>query len=574
MLETGSGKQWMAKGKCMEKSRNQISINQFKNVINILNPCMDDYLYIYAIRKDLYCISPSATERFALPADQFENVVENLKKITHSDDWKGLQQDLAQLMRKEKSFHNLQYRWKDKDGDAIWINCRGQLILGGDGEPEFLIGCINEIGKKQKADNISGLLGEFSLQNEMKRQKRKKLEGFMLRIGIDNFKEINENKGMSYGDMVLRKAAECISAAILPDQKLYRVVADEFAVLDFSGRGVEEAKEIFREIHRKIDSFIEDNGYEVFYTVSAGILDFADAKSQNYNDLMKWSEFALNKAKSGGKNKYCLYIEEDYQAFLHQRKLIQIMRQSVNRNFEGFEVYYQPIIDIKEKRLVNAEALLRFHTEETGMLSPVEFIPLLEESALIIPVGKWVLHQAMEACSKMQSVMPDFKVSVNLSYIQVLKSDILSEILYGVETYKLKPGSIVIELTESGFLEADSNFISFCEGLRSNGIPLALDDFGTGYSNFHYLYNLCPNTIKIDRSFTLKALNSDYEYNLLHHMVEMTHSIDLKLCIEGIETEQELERICEMGPDYIQGYYFGKPCSFGTFLEEYINAGL
>ena len=217
---------------------------------------------------------------------------------------------------------------------------------------------------------------------------------------------------------------------------------------------------------------------------------------------------------------------------------------------------------------------MRFWTEETGAVSPVEFIPLLEESGLIIPVGKWILHQAMDACSKIRKTMPEFRISVNLSYIQVLKSNVLGEILSGMEKYDLDPGSIIIELTESGFLESDHNFIGFCQGLRENGILLALDDFGTGYSNFHYLYNLSPNTIKIDRSFTLKALNNDYEFNLLQHMVDMTHSIDLKLCIEGIETQQELQKISKMGPDYIQGYYFGKPCALPKFLEDHIGGNL
>jgi EAL domain-containing protein (putative c-di-GMP-specific phosphodiesterase class I) len=249
------------------------------------------------------------------------------------------------------------------------------------------------------------------------------------------------------------------------------------------------------------------------------------------------------------------------------------MRRSVNNDFKGFEAYFQPIVDIKNDRLSAAETLLRFQSEETGAVSPAEFIPLLEESGLIIPVGRWVLHQAMAACSRIQKYIPDFRISVNVSYIQVLKSDMLSEIKEAVATYGLPKGSMTMELTESGFLESDATFIKFCDGLKENDIPLALDDFGTGYSNFHYLYNLSPHTIKIDRSFTVKALNNSYEYNLLQHMVEMTHSIDLKLCIEGIETKQELDKISEICPDYIQGYYFGKPAPLEAFIRDHIEAG-
>jgi EAL domain-containing protein (putative c-di-GMP-specific phosphodiesterase class I) len=163
----------------------------------------------------------------------------------------------------------------------------------------------------------------------------------------------------------------------------------------------------------------------------------------------------------------------------------------------------------------------------------------------------------------------------------VLRSDVLNDILEGIQKYQLKEGSIYIELTESGFLESNSYFINFCEGLKANGIPLALDDFGTGYSNFHYLYNLNPSTIKIDRSFTLKALKSSYEYSLLRHMVDMTHDIDLKLCIEGIETIQELNKIsircsCNaresslLSPSFIVTFSTGSSsCSYPSFKSSW-----
>ena len=196
---------------------------------------------------------------------------------------------------------------------------------------------------------------------------------------------------------------------------------------------------------------------------------------------------------------------------------------------------------------------------------------MLEESGLIIPVGRWILYRALEACKEIQKVIPGFRVSVNVSYVQVLRSNILEDIIEGIKKYELAPSSLLIELTESGFLEENTNFIRFCEGLKEYGIPLALDDFGTGYSNFHYLSHLTPHTIKIDRSFTLKALKNDYEFGLLQHMADMTHSIDSKFCIEGIETKEELTKICKMGPDYIQGYYFGKPCAYESFVEAHVN---
>ena len=166
----------------MEKSINQVSMSQFKEVIDILNPCMDDYLYIFDIKNDQYCISPNALMRFRLPSSQFSDVVAMHEKFVYPDDIAVLQEDLNKIISKKTNFHNLQYRWLDKKNQAVWINCRGSVIYDDDGEPEYLIGCINEIGRKQKADNISGLLGESSLQQEIEGGSTERLKGFILRL--------------------------------------------------------------------------------------------------------------------------------------------------------------------------------------------------------------------------------------------------------------------------------------------------------------------------------------------------------------------------------------------------------
>ena len=544
---------------------------QFKNVIDILDPCMDDFLYILDFENDSYQISESAVERFAMSNHCFTNTKAGFEEFVYPADYDAVIEDVGLVKKGEKTFHNMQYRWIDKEGKTIWINCRGRVVVDDNGKPMYLVGCINEIGKKQKADNVSGLLGDVGLQNDLAGDYKDHKSGYFLRVGIDNFKEVNENKGISYGDMVLQKTAEAISEILSPTQKLYKIVADEFMITDFSCKDKEECQRFYKRIQARIIKFVRENKYEVIYTVSAGILYLDEIEDNSYDNLMKLSEFALNEAKARGKNKFYVFDAKDYEAFLRKKKLIRIMRQSVNNNYAGFETYFQPIMDIKKGGLTTAETLLRFNCEETGPISPVEFIPLLEESGLIIPVGRWVLHQAMALCKKMQDIIPGFRVSVNLSYVQVMKSNVLRDIVDGIKEYGLPKGSMLVELTESGFLEMNTNFISFCEGLKENDIPLALDDFGTGYSNFHYLYDLKPDTIKIDRSFTLKALRHDYEYNLLRYMADLAHGTDLYFCIEGIETKEELEKICKIDPDYIQGFYFGKPSPVDQFMKNYIS---
>lgn len=553
----------------MDLTVQKTSYEQMVKIIDSLDPCMHDFLYVYEIATDRYTISESALKRFKLPGKEFTDVVESHRIFTHPDDIEMLIADLTRMVTGEQDFHDLEYRWMGIDGEPIWINCRGCVIKDENDKPYLMMGCINEIGKKQQADNVSGLLGEASLKQYIQSFDGEEVHGYILRLGIDDFKGINEKRGIEYGDEVLRRTAECINKVILPGQKLFRIVADEFAVVDMLGGTVEEARKLYHCVQQEIIQYIRQNQYEVFYTMSGGVLDFDALEEWSYSEMMKFSEFALEQAKNDGKNRCEIYKIADYEDFLKRRKLLLDLRYAVNHNYEGFDAYFQPIVSTEARQLASAEALLRFKHPEFGFVSPIEFIPLLEESGLIIPVGRWMLRRAMRMCKEMQKYIPDFKVSVNISYVQVLKSNVLKDILEYLTTYELAPSSLIIELTESGFIESDDNFTSFCKGLKDNGVPLYLDDFGTGYSNFHYLSEIEPSTIKIDRSFTMKALKNNNEHSLLKHIIDMIHGIKLEMCVEGIETEEELNAISKLKPDYIQGYYFGRPCPASEFFEKY-----
>lgn len=553
----------------MEKAFNQLSVPQLSKVIDLIHPCMDDYLYVYDFINDYYYISPNAVERFALPGCEFNDVIANFKKFVYPVDLYDLQEDLALVMKGEKEFHNMQYRWLSVSGEPIWINCRGYVIKE-DGNPAYMVGCINEIGVQQKADNISGLLGIGSLKSFVENYSHPYSAGYILRLGLDDFKEVNEKLGSDYGDRILRRTAECISSCLKSGQKLYRAVADEFILVDLCSTNIKDAVQLYRTIREKIDEFVEANRYEAVFTVSCGILSNKDIKEHSFSDCMKLSEFALHEAKRNGKNRSYVFKQEDYDKFLRRKKVTQLLRQSVNNNFEGFEAYLQPVFDSTTNSIFGAESLMRFSTEEFGMISPVEFIPLLEETGLIMPAGKWMLHRSLTICHEIQELAPGFHISINISYIQVMKSNIINEIISAVNLHGIDTSNVIIELTESGLLESDSRVTKLVSNLKRNGIRLALDDFGTGYSNFHYLNELKPDIIKIDRSFTLKALQNDYEYQLLSLMSDMVHSLDLKMCIEGIETNDELNRMSKLSPDYCQGYYWGKPCPYDKFKALYL----
>lgn len=583
----------------MDPIMNSFSREQMEYIVELFNPCMDDYLYVFDLQKDCYKISKHATERFLLPGDNFDDAAKAHHTFVYSEDQSRLDDEFRRIMSGEIVFHNMHYRWLDRAGKPVWINCRGRVLNDADGKPHFLVGCINEIGQKQKADNVSGLLGESSLSAYVEQFEDGLPDGFFLRIGIDDFRDINGDFGMEYGDYILKSTADCIAENIKPSQRLYRILADEFMVVDFSGGDMEAATELYKNIRKSLDTFIEENGYKSVFTISAGAVDTAKT-SGTYENIMKLSEYALNTAKDQGKNRCYIYMQEDYDVFLRKKQITRQLHHAVNHGFEGFETYYQPIVDTKTRRLVGAEALMRFSMPERcedgetkkeavcvgedghdadekvhwERISPVEFIPLLEETGLIIPAGKWMLHQAISTCSRWQKHIPNFRININLSYVQVMKSRVLTEILTALRLYGLEPSAVGIELTESGYLDTNTHFQKLWDGLKKNGVLVILDDFGTGYSNLHCLGDLRPNYIKIDRSFTLKALNNQYEHDLMTQIITMTHKLDLTICVEGIETEDEFAKISELDPDYIQGFLFGKPQPAEEFYENLIKPAI
>ena len=234
-------------------------------------------------------------------------------------------------------------------------------------------------------------------------------------------------------------------------------------------------------------------------------------------------------------------------------------------------MHFQPVVNRFDENLNGAEALLRYTAKDGRVVSPLDFIPLLEESGLIIPVGKWVLKKALSMASECRKIDPDFRVSVNVSYIQLLKSPLFDEIMSALMEANLPPDALIVELTESGYLDNTEAVRSVWRKLRNQGVLIAIDDFGTGYSNLITIGKLKPQIVKIDRSFATKALENEYEFNLLVHIIQMVHSLDLELVIEGIETAEELDRVQSLKPDYIQGYYYSKPIGRPEFIN-YLNS--
>ena len=436
-----------------------------------------------------------------------------------------------------------------------------------------MIGRVSEIGKKNRYDNVTGIYTDLILEDRYDDiVKSDGHTGCIMQIGIDNFKEINEKYGTKTGDEVL-----AILAGILVRQSkeqtfsVYRTRGDEFIIvsLDMSGDIKKNAKMLYKTIREDIDSVIDDRGYDVFFNISAGAYAF-DTNTDTYKDIIKNTRFALHKAKLNGKNRFEFFDKADYANYIKRLEIQGELRSSVNDNFKGFELFYQPIVDADTGRIEGAEALLRWKSDQYGFMSPVEFIPLLEESSLIIPLGRWIIDTAAAQCNEWVKIIPQFVMHINLSFVQIAKSNVIKDVIENINKYDAGNEHFVFEITES--IQMDSN-IAIKRVLKEfvdNGFLLAIDDFGTGYSNLHCISDMNPGYVKMDKDFTAKAMSCERDYELFKKIIEMVHSIGIRICVEGIEKEDWHLKMKELQADYLQGYFFGKPCEKKKFMEEFV----
>lgn len=307
----------------------------------------------------------------------------------------------------------------------------------------------------------------------------------------------------------------------------------------------------------------------MFFTISGGAASF-NTQEDSYEDVLKNAKFALHVSKLNGKNTFTPYSEDEYLSYIRRIDIQEELRKCVENDFKGFEVYYQPIMKPQTNTLYGSEALIRWHSEKYGFMSPVDFVPLLEESALIIPLGKWIIENAVRQCKAWVSVYPDFIMNINLSFVQIIKSDILKDAVELLEQYELSAEHVVFEVTESGELENNTAVKHVLNSFNNKSLNLAIDDFGTGYSNLRYIRDMMFGIIKIDRLFIKDINESSQNYTLVKYVTEMAHNFNIKVCVEGVETQEEYDKIMTLKPDCIQGFFYGKPMNAGNFAASYI----
>jgi diguanylate cyclase (GGDEF)-like protein/PAS domain S-box-containing protein len=406
------------------------------------------------------------------------------------------------------------------------------------------------------------LLNELT-DHALRRAERERASLAILFVDLDRFKVINDTLGHQVGDKLLVEVSNRLNAVMRESDTVARLGGDEFLVMMDSLRDVEDASRVAKKIVSSLQAEFVIDGKEIFIGASVGISVYP-GDGRDVDSLIKAADIAMYKVKSEGKNNYRFYSADLSENAVERFNMESQLRRALERH--QFEVYYQPQVSVATGRIVGAEALVRWQHPELGVVSPAKFIPLAEETGLVVQIGEWVLREAAAQVVAWSGQGLNLQsISVNISGMQVQRSN-FPDVVYGilVET-GCEPSVLELEITESIVMHNTESVISVFNRIKEPGVRLAIDDFGTGYSSLSYLKRLPLDKLKIDQSFVQElTLNAD-DKAIASAVIALARSLNLKVIAEGVETQDQLATLTEMGCDDVQGYLFGQPVPASEF---------
>lgn len=551
-------------------------LRRCKAMFDLIKRTTDEYLVFVDIETRTALLSPNLVRDFGLPAEVVADFGAVWTPLVHPEERDQLAASLTAIMERLNVFeHAMEYRVRDRFGGYVWLRSRGRVgALGKDGAQPIFVSEIRRMANRNQADDITGLLNKYQFEHSLRvalsAYRITGQGGAVLVLGIDNFKIVNETFNRMFGDRVLKLVADVILALLPEELTLYKLDGDEYGII-YPMADAETAQRLYENVQKALTQPFDLDGHRIFLTVSAGTVLYPQA-GKDYLVLHKHAEAAMDLAKRDGKNRNCLFSKEQYNRWVRSISMRDDLRASVEEGCSAFRLMYQPQVDARTRRLIGAEALLRWRSPRGRMVAPMEFIPLLEETKLILPVGKWLLEQAVQQARAWRALLPDFRMSVNMSYEQVRDLSFREFVPACLARYGVPPEAVTLELTESCIV-ADWHFVNEqFDAYRRQGIHIAMDDFGTGYSSLASLKNLSCDIVKIDRAFVENITDGGFDQQLVCAVTALCHSIGITVCIEGVEETPVYDLLRDTcDADAIQGYLFGHPESPENFAQKFIT---
>jgi diguanylate cyclase (GGDEF)-like protein len=418
-------------------------------------------------------------------------------------------------------------------------------------------------------DGLTGLANRALFMDHLKlalgrAERHESYQFAVLFLDLDRFKVINDSLGHTAGDKFLVEIAHRLAAVMRPGDTVSRLGGDEFSVLLDDLSSADEAERVAERLQAELAVPFNVGGQEVFTSVSIGIA-MSTTSSQLPEDILRDADTAMYRAKQLGKARYEVFEQSMHARVMDRLGLERDLRQAVERG-EMF-LQYQPIVSLGAGSLRGYEALVRWRHPQRGVIPPADFIPLAEETGLIIQLGRWVLEEACRQMSRWQNLSlrdEPLQISVNLSCKQFLQPDLLEQIQKVLRETGLNPQSLKLEITESVVMENIATATRTLEQIQALGVELSIDDFGTGYSSLSYLQRFPVNTLKIDRSFVSRITESDGTAEIVRTIMHLGQQLGMDVIAEGVETEMQSAQLRALGCEFGQGYYFSRPMDRGA----------
>jgi diguanylate cyclase (GGDEF)-like protein/PAS domain S-box-containing protein len=510
-------------------------------------------------------VNPAACVLLGRPEDQL--VGRHWKQYAHPDEPPLWPTVLAMVAAGHES-HTEDRRYLRPDGSVVWASARVVVVRAESGEPEYFLYQLQDITARKQLeqelahqalhDALTGLPNRALLTDRLAtglaRAERTSARLGVMFLDLDHFKMVNDSLGHTAGDEVLRRVARQIAAAVRTSDTVARFGGDEFVIV--CDEATEPVMELIAE--RVLDSLRRPfrlGSEELTVTASLGIV-IADPDATP-ESLLRDSDAAMYLSKERGRDRIERF--DDLLRFKAERRLgtASALRGALDR--DEFALHYQPVVDLITGRMVGAEALLRWQHPDLGMVSPAEFIPLAEDTGLIVPIGAWVLEQACRELVGWQRSDPAMTVAVNLSVRQMLDTDVTGLIAGVLDQTGIRPETLCLELTESVFMQDVDYFERTLAGIKKLDVRLAVDDFGTGYSSLSYLKRFPFDAVKVDRAFVDGLGTDPHDSALVAAVIAMAAALELQVTAEGVETHAQLRHLQQLRCGRAQGYYLARP---------------
>ena len=487
--------------------------------------------------------------------------------------------DLAERLKRRESFSNLLVQVEIASGRRWW-ELSGTPIIDQKGNFAGFRGVGSDVTEQRESDEKIAYLARYdtltglpnrlmlteALGEAMRYADQWKSRCAFLMIDLDRFKSVNDSLGHQVGDRLLAQVSKRLQGVMSENEKCGRLGGDEFAVVIRDASDLQRVEKVAKSVIEALSKPYDVDNHTLYIGASVGSA-IGPRDGTTVETLMRNADLALYRAKDEGGGEHRTYEPALHANAEERRRLELSLRHAVGR--EELLLHFQPVVGAKDERVVSFEALLRWNSAEHGFVSPGKFIPLAEDTRLIVPIGEWVLQEACRQAVKWPS---DVKVAVNVSGEQLLEPGFSETVVRALADSKLPANRLEVEVTESIFLRDARMARQALEEIMALGCSIALDDFGTGYSSLGYLRKLHFSTIKVDRSFVQGAAQGSQEsLAIIRAVVAMAQSLDMSTTAEGTETSEEVEMIRKLGCDKIQGYYFGRPMAADDALALVAN---